>query len=149
MTDNCLDSKAQFRYLDTELLHNIEKDGTLVSARNNAYYNGRWAVYKGVTTAAISYQKSGTHRLKQTAAGSLFFYNRTDPVCAEPSSKYLLRKTYCNTTQQKFTFGKWNTSENCPILQWPNFVKRLKLYLNVITKMLLINSYLMVASNQS
>ena len=121
MTDNCLDSKAQFRYLDTELLHNIEKDGTLLSPLSPGF-NSRWAVYKAVASGGINYQKNSRHRLRQTAGGSLFFYKRDDPVCAEPSSKYLLRKTYCNTTQQKFNFGKWNISENYPILRWPDFV---------------------------
>jgi hypothetical protein len=107
MTDNCLDDKAQFRYLDSELLHNIEKQGTLVSPREIHYY-GRWTVYKGISTDAQSDQNRAEHRLKQTAAGSLFFYSRSDPVCAEPSMNYLLRKSYCSTRIQQFTFGKLN-----------------------------------------
>ena len=112
MTDDCLDDKAQFRYLDTELLHNIEKGGTLVSSSEKSY-NSRWAVYKGVSTIAKRYQNDATHSLKQTAAGSLFFYKRNDRVCAEsePSSKYLSRKTYCNQTQQEFTFGEWKVEK--------------------------------------
>ena len=108
MTDNCLDKKAEFRYLDNQLLHNIVKDGTLVSPPNESY-KSRWAVYKGVATDARRYQQSAEHRLKPTAVGSLFFYNRNNPVCAEPdSSNYVLRKTSCGTTKQEFTFGKWN-----------------------------------------
>ena len=72
MTDNCLDKKAQFRFLDSQQLHNIEKDGTLVSSPN-ADYKGRWAVYKGLASGARRYQQSADHRLKQTAAGSLSF----------------------------------------------------------------------------
>ena len=107
MTNNCLNDKAQFRYLNTELLHNIEKGGTLVSSPNTEDYHDRWAVYKGVKSAAITYQNSTKHRLKQTATGSLSFYSITKPVCAEAnsSSKYLLRKLYCNKRQQDFTFG--------------------------------------------
>ncbi len=106
MTDNCLDDKAQFRYLDSELLHNIEKQGTLISPDQPSVYKSRWVVYKGATSTAKNNQKSAVHRLKQTDAESLFLYNMN--VCAEPSTKYILRKTYCNRTTQKFTFGKWN-----------------------------------------
>jgi hypothetical protein len=65
-------------------------------------------VYKGVSKNGERYQKDALNCLKQTAAGSLFFYDRRNRVCAEPesSSEYVLRKTYCNKTQQKFTFGK-------------------------------------------
>jgi hypothetical protein len=114
MTENCLDNNAQFRYLDSQLLQTIENKETLVSS-TDSYYKSRWAVYKGLAQNAKSYEKSSKHRLKQTAAGSLFFYGRNDPVCAEPSSKYLLRKTYCDTTKQEFTFGKWNIQMLCPI----------------------------------
>jgi hypothetical protein len=109
MTNNCLNDKAQFRYLNTELLQNIVKGGTLVSSLNFEY-DSRWAVYKGVAGGGKNYQKSTKHRLKQTATGSLSFYSIEEPVCAEPSSlsEYLLRKDYCNETQQDFTFGKWN-----------------------------------------
>ena len=107
MTDNCLDNKAKFRYLDSQLLHNIEKEGTLVSPPRN--YKSRWTVYKGVSTSGKLYQRYTQHRVKQTAAGSLSFYAIKDPVCAEPdSSNYVLRKRSCGTTRQKFTFGKWN-----------------------------------------
>ena len=104
MTDNCLDDKAQFRYLDSELLHNIEKSGTLISPDNPTFYKSRWTVYKGESITAKVFQKSADNRLKQTDAESLFLYNMN--VCAEPSTKYVLRKAYCNTTEQEFTFGK-------------------------------------------
>ena len=107
MSDNCLDNKAQFRYLDSQLLHNIEMNGTLVSPIEN-YYKARWVVYKGVASPAKTYQTNLIHRLKQTTAGSLHFYNMKTPACAEPSSTYLLTKTYCNKSQQDFTFGKLN-----------------------------------------
>jgi hypothetical protein len=32
-------------------------------------------------------------------------------VCGEPSGTYVLRKTYCDTHGQKFTFGKWDAIE--------------------------------------
>ena len=104
MTDNCLDDKAQFRYLDSELLHNIEKDGTLISPDQPTVYNSSWAVYKGVSATAKNNQKSAENRLKQTDAESLFLYNMN--VCAKPSTGYVLRERYCNTAKQKFTFGK-------------------------------------------
>ena len=109
MTDDCLNDKAQFRFLDTELLQSIEKEGTLVSPKGSTY-RSRWSVYKGVSSNGKRYQNDAKHRLKQTAAGSLFFYNKEEDICAESesSSKYLLRKTYCNQTQQEFTFGEWN-----------------------------------------
>ncbi len=103
MTDNCLDNKAQFRYLDSELLHNIEKGGTLLSTSDRRYKN-RWTVYKGVSVGGKKQQNNAEHSLKQTDAESLFLYKMN--VCAEPSANYVLRKTHCNTTVQKFTFGK-------------------------------------------
>ena len=116
MTDNCLARKAQFRYLESELLHNIQMNGTLVSPPDGIF-EGRCVVYKGVGNQGKNYQRNLIHCLKQTPSGSLFFYKmkifrtkQPDPVCAEPniSSKYLMRKTYCNTAQQEFTFGKKN-----------------------------------------
>ena len=103
MTNNCLDDKAQFRYHNKELLQNIEKDRTLLSPLA-ANYLGRWAVYKGISTVAKYYQISHKHRLKQTAAGSLRFYE--SGVCAEPSTCYVMRKKYCDKPKQKFTLGK-------------------------------------------
>ena len=105
MTDNCLKVSAQFRYLDNELLHNIEKEGTLLS-RTHRDYLGRWTVYKGVAATAISSQNNPNNRLKQTDAGSLFLYDRRRNVCAEPSTKYVLSNSNCDTEKQKFTFGK-------------------------------------------
>ena len=109
MTVNCLNNKAQFRYLSNQVLINIEKDGTLITPADPSYkslYKSRWAVYKVVSLVSKRYQNRTIHRLKQTARGSLLFYDRDNPVCAEPSSKYLLSTTYCNTTKQEFTFGK-------------------------------------------
>ena len=74
-------------------------------------YRARWTVFKGVSSNGKLYQNDAGHRLKQTDAGSLFFYNRNDPDCAEPSSQYLIRKTYCDTASQNFIFGKWNVQE--------------------------------------
>ena len=101
MTDNCLDHKAQFLYLNnTELLHNIEKGGTLMSEPGGSY-KGHWAVYKGVSTAALRAQKNPKFNLKQTTHGSL----TQDNICAEPGTTYLIRKS-CGGINQEFTFGK-------------------------------------------
>ena len=104
LTDNCLNDTAQFRYLDKPLLSNIEKQGTLWSPANPAF-KSRWGVYNAVLPARIAVEMSSLNYLKQTAAGSLFLYNRG--VCAQPSSSnYVLRATCGNTTEQVFTFGK-------------------------------------------
>ena len=101
MTDNCLDHKAQFLYLNnTELLHNIEKSGTLLSGTARLY-NSRWAVYKGVSEAALTTQQNPRYSLKQTTRESLI----QDNICAEPGPKYLNRKS-CGSPNQQFTFGK-------------------------------------------
>ncbi|CAB3997379.1 receptor-type tyrosine- phosphatase epsilon-like isoform X2 [Paramuricea clavata] len=105
MTDNCLNVSAQFRYLDSELLHNIEKEGTLMTSTTNTDYQSRWAVYKGVSATAIRTQNRARYRLKQTDAGSLFFYYWSRKLCADPSTKYVLKSAICDTEKQKFTFG--------------------------------------------
>ena len=105
MTDKCLDTKAQFRYVNNELLHNIVKGGTL-GYYAKSWYNKRWVVYVGVVEEAKQNQDSLEQRLKQTAAGSLSLYYRSHPVCAEPSSKNLSSKRYCDQKNQTFTFGK-------------------------------------------
>ena len=100
MTNDCLDHKAQFLYLNnTELLHNIEKEGTLMS--DTREYNSRWAVYKGVSKKALKIQKDPKFNLKQKTHGSLTQNN----ICAEPGTTYLIRKS-CSGTNQQFTFGK-------------------------------------------
>ncbi|XP_028416881.1 uncharacterized protein LOC114541103 isoform X2 [Dendronephthya gigantea] len=106
MIDDCLNGKAQFRYLDSDLLQNINTRGTFVSSTDKEYRN-RLAVFKAKASAALRFQNSLEHRLKQTDAGSLYFYNMKDKVCAQPSSLsfYVERKTYCDTPEQKFTFG--------------------------------------------
>lgn len=109
MTDNCLNSSAQFRYLENELLHNIEKDGTLASPVPEYQRNhNRWVVYKGLRDNAPAYQNKAVHRLEQTDAGSLRLYSMKKPVCAEPESgtTYVKRNKTCNEDIQKFTFGK-------------------------------------------
>ena len=101
MTDNCLDHKAQFLYLNnTELLHNIEKGGTLMSEPCKRYKD-RWAVYKAVDKVALKSQTNSRFYLKQTANGSL----TQDNICAEPETQYVKRRS-CNWTNQHFTFGK-------------------------------------------
>jgi hypothetical protein len=106
MTNNCLDDKAQFRYLDSELLQNIGTGGTLLSSSSDKLYSNRTGVhvYKGISPSEIAFQNNLKHRLKQTPAGSLYFYQ--DSICAEPLTRYVMRRKYCNTTKQEFTFGK-------------------------------------------
>ena len=108
MTENCLKPIAQFRYLESELLHNIENNGTLVSPADNAAYKHRWAIYKGIQSTGLAYQNSLIHRLKQTDAGRLLLYNMKEPVCAEPQTTYVIRNKTCNAKIQRFTFGKLN-----------------------------------------
>ncbi|CAB4005117.1 ---NA---, partial [Paramuricea clavata] len=103
MTDNCLNVSGQFRYRDNEMLQHIETKGTLVAPPDKMYHS-RWAVYKGVSPSGESYQSNPVHRLKQTAAGSLQFYQK-GTVCAEPSKPYVLSKTYCDKLKEQFTFG--------------------------------------------
>ena len=114
MTDNCLDVKAQFRYLNPELLQNIESGGMLMTAARitNTDYNKRWAVYKGVATKAKNTQNGKNHYLQQTNSRSLSLHNLD--VCAEPSinskTSYVMRTaiSQCKETKHEFTFGKWN-----------------------------------------
>ena len=114
LTDNCLDKRAQFRYLSSELLYNIATGGTLVhSTTKYEELRNIWAVYKGVSTSGKNYQKNLEHRLKQTPAGYLSFYQKN--ICALPAGKNLIG-TSCNIgQQQKFTFGKWNILQLCRI----------------------------------
>ena len=103
MTDNCLDVRAQFLYLNnTELLHDVQKGGTLISDPRTKDYKGRWAVYKGVTDRAKMTQTNTKYNLKQTGYGSL----TQDNICAEPETKYVRRRNYCGGINQQFTFGK-------------------------------------------
>ena len=102
MTENCLDVTAQFLYLNnTELLHDVQKGGTLISDPRKDY-RGRWAVYKAVKYSAKRTQYDTKFNLKQTANGSL----TQDNICAEPETKYVKRRNYCDRTNQQFTFGK-------------------------------------------
>ncbi len=82
MTNNCLDDKAQFRYLDSELLQNIGTGGTMLSSSSDKLYSNRIGVYKGISPSEIAFQNNLKHRLKQTPAGSLCFYQQS--LCAEP-----------------------------------------------------------------
>ena len=103
MTDNCLDDKAQFLYLNnTELLHNIEKEGTLMSDKRIDPYKSGWAVYKGISEGARKTQNNPKYNLEQTARGSL----AQDKICAKPEIKYVKRSSDCDRANQQFTFGK-------------------------------------------
>ena len=111
MTDNCLDVRAQFRYLNPELLQNIESGGILMTSPSWDY-RSRWVVYRGVSSSAKRTQYGKNHYLKQTNFTSLSLYNLG--VCAEPSinskNSYVMKTaiTQCNETKHEFTFGKWN-----------------------------------------
>ena len=111
MIDNCLDFKAQFRYLNPELLQNIESGGILMTSTTNSYKD-RWAVYKGVSSGAKKVQNGQDHYLKQTNSNSLSLYNLD--VCAEPSinsnTAYVMKRaiSQCKEIKHEFTFGKWN-----------------------------------------
>ena len=105
MTDNCLNVSAQFNYLNTGLLQNIDKEGILVSPSNEIYKN-RFTVLKGVY-AAIKFQSKHEHSLKQTKGGCLLFYKMNASVCSDPTSAYVLKNTTCDTKRQNFTFGMW------------------------------------------
>lgn len=77
----------------------------------NKNYRNRLAVFKAkASDDALRFQNSIDHRLKQTDGGSLCFYSMKNKVCAQPSvlSYFVERKTYCDTPEQKFTFGKCN-----------------------------------------
>ena len=110
MIKNCLNSRAQFRYLETELLQNIDTNGTLVSSTNPKYTH-RWAIYKGIQGYGLTYQRESIHRLKQTDAGILLLYNMKKPVCAEPLENHVIRNQKCDKGIQKFTFGKSKFNE--------------------------------------
>lgn len=109
MTDNCLNISAQFSYRDTELLKNIEKNGTMVSPSDKICQN-RPSVFKGVSHAAVDFQNKKEHSLKQTNDGTLLFYRMNASVCADVTPAYVIRNTTCDTKKQRFTFGMW--------LQW-------------------------------
>ena len=107
MTDNCLHVKAQFRYVDSELLQHIETEGTFY-AKTNKDYNGRLVVYEAVSSKAKPTQNHEKNFLKQIADGTLYFYKLK--ACAEPSSTpemYVDKATSCGgKPEQNFTFGK-------------------------------------------
>ena len=110
MTSNCLDVKAQFRYLNSGLLQNIENGGILMASKRNSDYKKQWAVYTGVSNNAKEIQTSSNHYLKQTNSGSLSLYKMH--VCAEPSIKVktsyvlMVEDSTCRKKKQEFTFGK-------------------------------------------
>ena len=106
MTDNCLNVSAQFNYLDTGLLQNIDEEGTLVSPSDEIYKN-RFAVLKDVQDAALKFQSKHEYSLKQTKGGSLSFYKMNASGCADPTPAYVLKNTTCDTKRQNFTFGMW------------------------------------------
>ncbi len=74
---------------------------TELQAKN---FHNRLVVYKGISDSAVLYQNSNKHRLKQTPAGSLRFYQID--VCAKPKTKYIIGEKSCDKPEQEFTFGK-------------------------------------------
>ena len=74
MVNNCLKRTAQFRYLNkTELIHNVDKGGSLVCLPGDATYRNNLLVYDGVKASAIAFEKKNVHSIKQEVSGSLFF----------------------------------------------------------------------------
>ena len=110
MVDNCLDDKARFRYLESKLLHNINKGGTLASNYAGSRYKQRLFIYDGKTgTPGIDFENNNDHRLKQTDAGSLFLYDTAVNSCAQPNETFVdQKKDGCSNyvAEQQFTFGK-------------------------------------------
>jgi hypothetical protein len=108
MVDDCLNDSARFRYLDTNLLHNIKTGGTLASAYANTKYKKRLFIYDGKNQDGINFENNAKHSLKQTNSGSLFLYDSTVNSCAQPNGIYVdQKKDGCKSTaEQKFTFGK-------------------------------------------
>ncbi len=108
MVDNCLNEKAKFRYLDSELLRNINTGGTLVSSYPESSLQHLF-IYDGkINTPGINFENNNKHRLKQTNTGSLFLYDTAVNSCAQPNGTYVdQKKDGCtNAVEQKFTFGK-------------------------------------------
>ena len=110
MVDNCLNDSARFRYLDTNLLHNIKTGGTLASAYSNTTYKKRLFIYDGKNQDGKAFENNAKHSLKQRNYRSLFLYDSTVNSCAQPNGTYVdQKKDGCkNAAEQKFTFGKEN-----------------------------------------
>ncbi|CAB4034902.1 Hypothetical predicted protein, partial [Paramuricea clavata] len=107
MVSNCLSDNARFSYIDTTLLHNIKTGGTLASKYGTNKYNNRLFIYDGKNQDGRNFENNDNHRLKQTAAGSLFLYDNSVNSCAQPNGIYVdQKKDGCSdTAEQKFTFG--------------------------------------------
>ena len=97
-----LDQKSYY----TKITVIRNSSGATLVALRSADYSKYLAVYVARTNEGRSIASRDVHYLKQTDAGSLFYYNRDPIACAEPGENYVLRKNYCNTTKQEFTFGK-------------------------------------------
>ncbi|XP_028417346.1 uncharacterized protein LOC114541738 [Dendronephthya gigantea] len=108
MVDDCLSKNASFRYLQSELLQNIATEGNLL-ASNIPRYQNRLFVFGGKSHRGKIFMNNPTHRLKQTNAGSLYFYDSGTNSCAQPDArrKYIDQKENgCRgTAEQRFTFG--------------------------------------------
>ncbi|XP_028399361.1 uncharacterized protein LOC114522811 [Dendronephthya gigantea] len=107
MVDNCLKSSAQFRYIDkTEVIHNIDKRGSLICIPKDRTYRYNLLVYDGVKPAAITFEKDKDHSIKQKVSGSLFFYERKYCVRSNGLGASVTVVTEANCKNARtFTFG--------------------------------------------
>ncbi|XP_028402588.1 receptor-type tyrosine-protein phosphatase F-like [Dendronephthya gigantea] len=107
---DCLDFSAQLRYLrGKEVLHNIARSGSLLFGEGSSFKQ-RMVAYDANPIELPTWESDPRHRMRQNAAGSLFFYDSKTDSCAQAdnSEKFIMRKKNgCNDTeeQQKFTFG--------------------------------------------
>ena len=110
MVANCLSTRAQFRYLDSGLVQNIEKKGTLASRHNKPeVYKRRLFIYASKSEEGKKFERNQQrYRLKQTPGQSLGFQGANLHSCAQPNGTNVDQKKYgCqNSKKQKFTFGK-------------------------------------------
>lgn len=111
MVDDCLYKNASFRYLPSKIVHNIATGGSLVIS-DLRRYKRRLFIFDGKNMIGKKFENSNMHRLKQTNAGSLFFYDRNMNSCFQPDAKIRYidqKKNECiSTAEQRFTFGKKN-----------------------------------------
>ncbi|XP_028410756.1 uncharacterized protein LOC114533438 isoform X2 [Dendronephthya gigantea] len=108
LVDDCLSKNASFRYLQNKLMQNIGTGGNLVTSDSPIYQN-RLFVFGGKSSSGKIYMNSPTYRLKQTNAGTLYFYDKIRNSCAQPDArrKYIdEKKNGCrDAEEQRFTFG--------------------------------------------
>ena len=109
MVNNCLNSSAQFHYLDSGLVENIEKKGTLAANyKDSQVYKTRLFIFASKNKEGKGFQTKKRHHLKQTSSQSLVFPGKKAESCAQPNGAYVhMKNGGCqNIANQKFTFGK-------------------------------------------